>query len=642
MGSTETLTSLAMLKVNIDRGKDYLDYLRPFILQVLFDNKPDPVTDEAVHSYLRTQFGLEIPAHTVQLVLKRLLRALLLRREAGAYHIAGVLSDPCIASEKAKANRHIEAVVSGLVQFGKDGRQSVVGDEDEAVTALCDFLSEFSIQCLRAYLRGTTIPTAEGNRNKQADIILVSDYVLHLQRSEPERFDSFMILLQGHMLANALLCPDLQNAPKTYKGVTFYLDTPLLVQLLGLEGELKKRAIEEWTGLVAKLGGVIAVFSHCRDELDGVLRGAADHVDATNGYGAIIREARRNGTTKSDLLLLAGKTNELLSEAKVEVRDTPSYIATYQIDEKVFEDVLKDEVSYLNPRAREYDINSVRSIYSLRANMAPDSVERCKAVLVTSNAAFSQAAYKYGQSYEETRGVSSVITDFSLANIAWLKVPMGAPSIPRKELLAYSYAALQPSRAFLDKYMVEVDKLQKKGKITERDHQLLRSSATAPEELMQLTLGSETALTAELVSETLVRITNEIKEEESQKTRQEQEGRRKTQEELDKVSLQRDRLQKRIYWRCRRNAQTCAWGASSVVFVLLLLGVAAGLGLRAQNPLAGWLLSIGSALLAVISLLSLVSGTTLKRWHESIQAKCLVHFLRKESKAAGIDVGVDE
>ena len=40
--ATNTLTSLAILKVNIDQGKDYLDYLRPFILQVLVEQKPEP------------------------------------------------------------------------------------------------------------------------------------------------------------------------------------------------------------------------------------------------------------------------------------------------------------------------------------------------------------------------------------------------------------------------------------------------------------------------------------------------------------------------------------------------------------------------------------------------------------------------
>lgn len=637
MASTETLTSLAMLKVNIDQGKDYLDYLRPFILQVLVDNRPDPVTDQVVRDYLRSQFGLEIPSRTVQVILKRLSRAHPLKREEGVYHITGALPDPGITPEKSKANRHIQAVVSGLLEFAKGGGQCIA-TEDEAVTAICGFLSEFNIPCLRAYLRGTAIPTVEGKQ--KAHIVLVSEYVLHLQRSDPERFESFMILVQGHMLANALLCPDLQNAPKTYKGVTFYLDTPLLVQRLGLEGEPKKRAVEELVALVGNLGGIVATFSHSRDELDRVLKGAADHVNAPDGRGAIIREARRNGTTKSDLLLLAGKIDELLPDAGIEVKNTPNYIANFQIDETAFGQVLEDEVSYFfNPRAREYDINSVRSIYVLRVNTTPASVEKCKAVLVSSNSGFARAAYEYGKQHEESREVSSVITDFSLANMAWLKAPMGAPSMPMTELLSYSYAALQPSKVLLDKYLTEIDKLQKQGKISERDHQLLRSSTIAQEELMRLTLGDEAALTEETVTETLRRVSSDIKKDESEKVRQEQESHQRTQQQLAETIAERESLQKRIYWRSRRKSQLCAWVASCVMGVLLVFGVVAGLGLKAENPIVGWTLLLGSLFLAIATLADAFFRTTVRDVHEAIQTKCLTYFLRQESKATGINFG---
>lgn len=636
MAQTETLTSLAMLKVNIDQGKDYLDYLRPFILQVLVDHRPDPVTDQVVREHLRTQFGLEIPSRAVQVVLKRLSRVLPLKRTEGVYHITGALPDPGITREKSEADRHIQAVISGLLEFDKNGSQSLA-NADGAVTAMCGFLSEFNIPCLRAYLRGTTIPNVEGKQ--QAQIVLISEYVLYLQRSDPERFASFMVLVQGHMLANALLCPDLQNAPRTYKGVTFYLDTPLLVQHLGLEGELKKRAVEELITLVRNLGGAVAAFSHSRDELGRVLKGAADHIEARDGRGTIIVEARRSGTTKSDLLLLAGKFDELLADAGIEIQNTPNYIEVLQIDEKAFGQVLEDEVSYFNPRAKEYDINSVRSIYVLRANTSPSSIEKCKAVLVSSNSGFARAAYEYGKQHDESREVSSVITDFGLANMAWLKAPMGAPSIPMTELLAYSYAALQPPKALLDKYLTEIDKLQKQGKITERDHQILRSSTIAQEELMRLTLGDDAALTEATVTETLRRVTNEIKKEESENVRQEQESHRKTQEQLVATAAARESLQKRIYWKSRWKSQFCAWSITCLMGILLVLGVIAGLGLKAESPIVGWSLLAGSLFLAIGTLVNAFFGTTVQQAHVAIQSWSLTYFLRLESKATGIDFG---
>jgi len=435
-----------MLKVNIDQGGDYFDYLRPFILQVLCDHKPNPVTGAAVRDHIRNDFGLEIPERAVQMVLKRLSRQHPLTRDHGMYRITGDLPNPSIATEKADAERHIRAVVAGLKDFAIQTTRPVASNE-EAVQAICAFLSKFNIPCLRAYLRGTAIPIIEKHDNVL--IVLVSKYVLSLQETDPERFDSFLVLVKGHMLANALLCPDLQQAPRTYKAVTFYFDTPLLVRRLGLEGQAKQAAVQDLIALLRNLGARIAAFSHSRDELERVIRGASNFVDSPDGRGSIVMEARSAGTTKSDLLVVAGQIDDKLADADIEVVPTPRYVKDFQIDENTFASVLEDEVSYLNPRAREDDINSVRSIYVLRSGNTPRNVERAKAVLVTSNSGFAQAAFEYGKGHEESREVSSVITDFSLANMAWLKAPLGAPELPMTEVIAFSYAALQPSKGCL-------------------------------------------------------------------------------------------------------------------------------------------------------------------------------------------------
>jgi hypothetical protein len=628
-----------MLKVNIDQGKDYLDYLRPFILQILVDEKPDPVTDRIVRDHLRTHFGLEIPERAVQVVLRRLSRQHPLKKEAGVYRITGALSNPGILAEKSNADRHIQAVISGLSEFSKRTAKPIETD-DGAVTALLAFLSQFNIQCLKSYLRGTAIPTIEGDHD--VDIVLVSEYVLHLQRTNPERFNSFLILLQGHMLANALMCPDLQDAPKTYKGVAFYLDTPLLVRRLGLEGKPKRDAIDNLIGLLLNLGASVAAFSHSRQELERVLKGAADHVDAVTGRGAIVMEARRSGRTKSDLLMLAGQIAERLAEARIEVKQTPRYIKDFQIDETAFEQVLQDEVSYFNPRAKEDDINSVRSIYVLRSGTTPATVERSKAVLVSSNSGFARAAFEYRQRHEESREVSSVITDFSLANMAWLKAPMGAPSLPTTEILAFSYAALQPSKELLNKYVTEIERLERQGKITERDHQLLRSSSLAQEELMSLTLGDENALTEETITETLQRVSSEIKKEESEKLNEERAARRQAQEELASERAKKKEIQERLYWRCDRRAKQWSWAIAMGVAVLLLGGIAAGLGLKSSVPVMAWMLLVGSGLVTLATVLGMMAGFSVREMRENLEKRLLTWFLRREAAATGLDLGDTE
>ena len=633
--STNTLTSLAILKVNIDQGKDYLDYLRPFVLQVLLDYKPDRVTDDEVREYIRRRFGLEIPSPTIALVLKRLSGSHILRRESGIYRMTKDVPDPQLSARQAAAERHIAAVLDGLKKFSQD-TNIPIPNEEEAVAAMSAFLSEFDIPCIRAYLRGTALPNVD--EIHQTHIVQVSHYIQHTQRTDPERFGSLLVLVQGHMLANALMCPDLQNAPKTYRAVTFYLDTPLLVRRLGSEGETKQEAIRELIDLIVKLGGKVAAFSHSREELQNVLRGAAEYLESSEARGAIIFEARSRGTTKSDLLLLAESIDDELNKANIEVQRTPSYIDGFQIDETVFEQVLEDGISYRNPRAKEYDINSVRSIHAIRGDIPAPSVEKARAVFVTSNAAFARAAWEFGQKFESTKQVSSVITAFSLANMAWLKAPIGGPAIPTTQLLAFSYAALEPSNTLLTKYMAEVDRLQERGTITERDHQLLRSSPLVYPELMHLTLGEDSALTTETVTETLQRVSSEIKNEESERLIEEQRAHQETQNELEVQQARNQKIVGNLYWQCRKKARIFAWGVSVAVTAILAVALLFGLGPLPAPPVASWVIIGSVAILALATLSGFVAGYTIKDYHTWLENQALTWLLRRESKSVGVDM----
>jgi hypothetical protein len=353
-------------------------------------------------------------------------------------------------------------------------------------------------------------------------------------------------------------------------------------------------------------------------------------------------EARRSGRTKSDLLLLAGQIDEKLTKAQIEVKQTPQYIKKFQIDETAFGQVLQDEVSYFNPRAREYDINSVRSIYVLRSGTEPGTVERSKAILVSSNSAFARAAYEYGQRHEESREVSSVITDFSLANMAWLKAPMGAPSLPTTEILAFSYAALQPSKELLNKYLTEIERLERQGKITARDHQLLRSSCLAQDELMSLTLGSEDALTEETITETLQRVSSEIKKEESEKLSAEQIAHRQTQDNLALERAEKKRVLERLYWRCSRRAKRYSWAVAAGVGLLLLGGIAAGLGLKSTAPVLGWILFFGSALITLAPIFDTMFGFSVREMRDKLEKRLLSWFLKREAAATGLRLGASK
>lgn len=631
--STATLTSLAILKVNIDQGGDYLDYLRPFVLQTLVDTRPERVSDTEVSRFIEERFGLAIPSRSIQVVLRRLAREKLLIRNHHVF-IPNAIDDPGLHLARAEAARRIQVTIDAVVDYTRQ----TVGLElsnDQANRAICSFLSHFDVSCLRAYLRNTAIPQVPDDRRRQS--ALIGKYVMHIRR-EPRLFENFMVVVQGHMLANALLCPDLKGSA-SYRGVTFYLDTPLLIHQLGLEGSGKKAAVDELTRLLRELGGEIAIFSHSREELDHVLYGAAQYVDAPDGKGGIVIEARRVGTTKSDLLLLREGVGDWLAAQNVEVRRTPNYDRAFQIDEKAFENILDDEASHYNERAMAYDINSARSIYALRKGIPSPTIERSRAILVTSNTAFAKAAWQYGQTEEASRDVSSVIADFSLANVAWLKMPMGSSSLPAAEVMAYSYAAVQPSAAFMDKCLKEIDKLVARGTVSERDHQLLRSSASTYDSLMDLTLGDETALTDESILQTLERVTEQIQGEKAVEISAERTAHEKTRAELAESAIEVRRLRDRLYLGYVKRARMVVMGLLGIVGVLVVLGLftqSAQAGYWVARALGESVAGVMSYAYLVIAGLSLIFGVSLLVLYRRLFRWCLRLFVRREQMLSGV------
>ena len=128
--------------------------------------------------------------------------------------------------------------------------------------------------------------------------------------------------------------------------------------------------------------------------------------------------------------------------------------------------------------------------------------------------------------------------------------------MPTTQLMSFCYAALQPSRELLGKYLSEIEKLEEQGATLERDLQLLRSSPLVSNELMNLTLGDDELLTEETVTEILERVTNEIKREETYRADQLEIERSNVQQALAEESGRSEQLERERLMGCASPERT--------------------------------------------------------------------------------------
>jgi len=491
-----------MLRVNAEYGRDYVDYLVPFITHALRKDSSAIVTDAHAQTLIRTTFGLNIPVHACNLVLRRLTKKGYLKREHGTFTITKELPEDDIVVRQADARRSQAAIVSSLIQHAAS-RHGLDWKSSDAEVALVAYLSQFSLDFLKAFTKGTTLPVVSVSETAH---FIVSTFLAEALTSDLPLFERMALLVKGHMLANALLCNDLDSLQKKFSGVSFYLDTPVIMRLLGFWGAASCKAAEELMGLLKQLQGELLIFEHTVLEVFNILNYAeANLTNPALSGNLMFATLRRERIAVADIIIIRGTFDRFLLSHGILKRQAPHYDLRYQIDETILEQAILDEIHYSREKALQHDVNSIRSIFALRKGVHPLRIEDAVAILVTTNSDLASAAHAYGKENEAASEVSTVITDFSLANIAWLKAPLTAPDLPILELMADCYAAMEPSPRLWEHFADEADNLRATGRISVEDHEILRNSSIARDHLMNLTLGSDSAFSAGTVQEILDR-----------------------------------------------------------------------------------------------------------------------------------------
>lgn len=465
------------------------------------------------------------------------------------------------------------------------------------------------------------------------ELYIVSRFVQQAHEHDRPLFEDFIVLVKGQMYANALTCPDLQSLQKKFDRVTFYLDTALVLNLLGLQGQGARQAAQELTTLLLELRGTLAVFEHNFQEIKGAIRYAIQHVDDRTTSTPILREVRNSAIRVSDLMLCLEQLHERLSVCGIRIKSAPPFEQRFQIDEPAFQDALQAEIHYSAEHTMLNDINSVRAIYVLRRDVEPARLEDAVAVLVTTNVVFARVAFEFGKWQNSSKEVSGVVTDYSLANVAWLKAPMKRPSLPEKETLALCFALLEPSKELFGKYVNEMDRLRDRQEISEEDHAILRLSSAAHRELMNLTLGDEEALTGNGVRQILDRVKKSLIEEQKRIAEaervalervlgQQQDMYRLSQKEKDQLAEEQAKLLLTTSRRARLFARWLTLLTMTLFSIVLLIGAATGSGLLSREglrPIYRWLIFAGVLVTVCWGWFSWITGKTVRQLTQQIQ-----------------------
>lgn len=516
-----TIISLAMLyALWQSKRQDVLELISPFILYAVgvTTKKGDAIDVEKVCACMVEEFGYR--SFQPVIVNKILVRA------SGKGRGKGVV-------EKRNGNFYLVASLEKLITDFKTRRTDCKVKSDAVTMSLSKYLNDNNVRGRADYSQEEAerylLSFFEANGNsvlmsvddlhqimsKDNEIeYFIAKYILEHNEKKSIYMDYIVQLVKGYFVTTALYLqaenPNITTA--TFKDVTFYIDTAVLLALLGYKSDQENASAQEMVKSLRKSGAGLACFTYNIEEVESIL----------NAY----RFSKVQGTKKASSVTLEyfDKLSYPSSHVEAELRTFQKILHTdYGIDAVdpaqmldqsgvanktaglLNDEAIKTHVRKINPNYNlatlPDDIQAINAISRVRGGKELKYIERCKAVFVTKNTVLVAATKQYLDEHHFDPGFPIAISDSDLCVIAWLKDFQSNNNLPKMRLLENVLAVITPSQEMMDIYFSHVDELEKRGELSEDEATLLRIEHFARNELMSITHGNAKAVCEETILE---------------------------------------------------------------------------------------------------------------------------------------------
>ena len=565
---SRSLISLAIIRTNWDRyKKDHIENFVPMVATLFIEKDYKSVGADNITSIskdFKERFGIELPSHPMETVLKRMSREGFLDKSTGEWKpVMEKLTELDITSKSREINRTFESLVESIKELTQTTFEISITNKD-VEDGLLSYLNKHDLDILFAANNGTVLPKIKENKKLE---YIIGSFIEKSEKSNPEAFKKIVDISIGHALASTILYEDFSIYHGKFKDLNIYFDTPWLFDLLGVKGEGRQKMAKELLDIAKKENATRKVLDINEGEvltnldicLEDFVKGRHPE-KASRTY----KYCKLSNLTESDIRdYLARLENIFTEEYELEIDTVPDYNdkAKFQVDENELYDIIvstynqqriikiieemdavekehikeieknkaseieekedikkvekkEEKCTQKKPKEKERenntiirDVQSLSGIYRMREGATPRTLKDTKAIFVTTNASLALASRRFEMNHSGTKNsIPSCITDTFLGTLIWLNTPDIAEEITKKKLLADCYALTEPDQGLIKKYLAEVDKLKKRNKITEEQHLLLRTDQSAFNILTSKAYGDARQFTSDLPFEILEQI----------------------------------------------------------------------------------------------------------------------------------------
>lgn len=556
--SGRLLSTMAIVRSNADKGRDYIANFEPFAIDRL-KSWPDgePVEPDSLARSICEEWGIpSLPTAVGKILLRRAeSRGVAVRVGDSLYVSTEALAEvPDLASQRTAMLARMTKLAKAVVRYASDvhGLSWTEKDASEALERLTD---EFGAELALAKKKGGL---EIGDLGENEALAVVHGFARLALDQDPASFEYMEQMVQGTMLVNAVYFEDVGHVSNKLPQLRVYLDTTPVLRALGLAADPVSQATLELFGMLAEDFKVpMFVFPHTVDEIAGVLDGVAralrrgrDGAIEQGTVGGRNREAIdalvRRGATAGEVEAMRAELETRIRGLGINLQETPPHVEKGHIDEERFDEVLAETVAYRWKGPREKDLRSLAAVDRLRGKGRPRDLSQANAIFVTANAALVRASQAFFTEADRAGDCPHAIHETALTAQLWVRAPHPPPDLPRKLLIADCYAALNPGPELWERWVGHIVRLRERGGVSDEQVQNLIYHQQAKSKLFEVTHGDPDAVGDETVAEVLDRFEAELRRPAEDEAGAERTRRLALETDVQHAQAERDELRGRV------------------------------------------------------------------------------------------------
>lgn len=527
MRNSDALISTSVLyTIWVHESQSFSDILLPFVkvglskIQSGIINVPDLCSD------MRNEFGLDIPFRVCERLLKKISRGepdTIIKRNQEFVLLTSDIDVSKLMEEIRQAKGSIECVLGEL--------KSYLEANSKHFTKEMDIVQEFSFFLERYgyyYFRDAKSAIVYTQR---ADSInySIGKFIIEEYEKQSFTFERITQILNGLMIAKVLMYEAENNeiSAARYRKVTFYLDTPILLHLLGFLSEYERQSTNQMIELLATMGASFACFREHYQEVVDILTAYIKNKQDRRYTRRTLAGLDDKNLSIPELIVLRETLDSKLQAQGIEVVERPEYISNSTngnskhkyIDENALSNAIKNDIpgySEKKNNALQNDVLAISAISLLRNGRVSNKLENCAAVFVTSNTPLVACVCKYFEKDTPIMSIPLILDNVYLTTHAWLKSSKKKINLSLLNIIANATAAIRPSDSFRAAAIKKIDDMEANGSFT-TDEATIAKINWMLDEFYNSSEGDADCLTESDITEALNRYKQTVIDKEVQK-----------------------------------------------------------------------------------------------------------------------------